>query len=149
MSRIKKSSHQKEQGVSTASLPDIVFMILFFFMAVSVMKSIDPLVQYTKPTANTLTRFENTSLMANIRVGKPKGQNAFFIQLDDELVNNERAIARFVQQKQGLLNDWESNHFIAAMEIDQEAKMSLINKIKAQLQDVEQYKVAYLAEAMD
>lgn len=148
MSRIKKKSSKGQPGISTASLPDIVFMILFFFMAVSVMKSVDPLVQYTKPTGDTLTRFENSSLMANIRVGKPEGKNVYRIQLDDEIVINETAIPLFIEKFRGKMqNDAERKKIVAGLEIDKEAKMSLINKIKGQLQDVQQYKIAYLAEA--
>lgn len=149
MSRIKKKSSKGQPGISTASLPDIVFMLLFFFMAVAVLKSVDPKVEYKKPEAQTLTRFENASVMANIRVGNVPGKkNVFRIQLDDQVVANESYIVQFIETFISGMTDIQRKAVIAGLEIDENAKMSLINKIKGQLQDAKQYKVAYLADEL-
>ncbi len=41
MSRFKKDESKSVGSINTASLPDIVFMLLFFFMTVTVMREID------------------------------------------------------------------------------------------------------------
>jgi biopolymer transport protein ExbD len=41
MSRFKKKKQDGVPAISTASLPDIVFMLLFFFMVSTVMKDND------------------------------------------------------------------------------------------------------------
>ena len=69
MSRFKQKGSKELPPISTSSLPDVIFMLLFFFMAVAVMKSVDLGGGCNNQTADTLTRFENASMMANIRVG--------------------------------------------------------------------------------
>ena len=38
MSKFKKKKSGEQQAINTASLPDIVFMLLFFFMVATVMR---------------------------------------------------------------------------------------------------------------
>ena len=41
MSKFKKKKSGDQPAISTASLPDIVFMLLFFFMVTTVMREVD------------------------------------------------------------------------------------------------------------
>ena len=41
MSRFKKKKGKRIGAISTASLPDIVFMLLFFFMVATVLREVD------------------------------------------------------------------------------------------------------------
>ena len=41
MSRFRKKKGKKIGAISTASLPDIVFMLLFFFMVATVLREVD------------------------------------------------------------------------------------------------------------
>jgi biopolymer transport protein ExbD len=146
MSRIKKKTGKGSPGVSTASLPDIVFILLFFFMAVAVMKTTDPLVEYTKPSGQAIYRFEDASILANIRVGKEIGSksNAPKIQLNDAIKSLDD-IAEFIQQKRGQVDPTVVKDIVAYMDVDVNVKMAIINKIKERLQAIEHYDVAFLA----
>ena len=57
--RFKKKGKNKVQAISTASLPDIVFMLLFFFMVTTVMKETSPMVKVGAPKANQVKKLEN------------------------------------------------------------------------------------------
>jgi biopolymer transport protein ExbD len=146
MSRIKKKTGKGSPGVSTASLPDIVFILLFFFMAVAVMKTTDPLVEYTKPSGQAIYRFEDASILANIRVGKEIGSksNAPKIQLNDAIKSLDD-IAEFIQQKRGQVDPTVVKDIVAYMDVDVNVKMAIINKIKERLQAIEHYDVAFSA----
>ena len=55
MSRFKEKSSGSMPAISTASLPDIVFMLLFFFMVTTVMREVDLLVKVSLPEATETT----------------------------------------------------------------------------------------------
>ena len=74
MSKFKK----KKKGlpaISTASLPDIVFMLLFFFMVSTTMRETDLLIKKPLlPTASEVKKLEMKSLVSTIYVGNQKIQ---------------------------------------------------------------------------
>ena len=50
MSKFKKKNTEGTPAISTASLPDIVFMLLFFFMTATTMKDTDLKIENTQQT---------------------------------------------------------------------------------------------------
>jgi len=59
-----KSPKEKEVPViSTASLPDIVLMLLFFFMVTAVMRETNLLVKQHLPSATQLTKLQDPSAL--------------------------------------------------------------------------------------
>ena len=71
MSRFKKKKEGGTPAISTASLPDIVFMLLFFFMVTTVMRETTLLVENTLPQASEVKKIEDKSLCSYIYVGAP------------------------------------------------------------------------------
>ena len=61
MSKFRKKKGGEIPAVNTASLPDIVFMLLFFFMVVTVLRDNNLLVQNTLPKADQLEKFKHIS----------------------------------------------------------------------------------------
>ena len=55
MSKFKKDNSKSVPGVNTSSLPDIVFMLLFFFMVATTSKEVDPTVSVDQPTGTKTT----------------------------------------------------------------------------------------------
>ena len=51
MSKFRKGEKKGMPAISTASLPDIVFMLLFFFMVTTVMRETTFFVDVTTPKA--------------------------------------------------------------------------------------------------
>ena len=74
MSKFRKNK-KGTPAISTASLPDIVFMLLFFFMVTTVMRETELKIQKPKlPFATEVKKLEHKSLVSYISVGKVKGQ---------------------------------------------------------------------------
>lgn len=82
MSKFKKKSGGGTPAISTASLPDIVFMLLFFFMVTTVMREVTLKVKNEKPFATEIKKLERKSLVTYLYVGKPK--DAYAPQLGTE-----------------------------------------------------------------
>ena len=58
MSKFRQNKSKEMPGVSTASLPDIVFTVLAFFVVVSSMKQSDLKVEITKPTGKEIIQLD-------------------------------------------------------------------------------------------
>ena len=87
MSKFKKKK-KGMPGISTASLPDIVFMLLFFFMVTTVMRETELKIKKpTLPKATEIKKLERKSLVSYIYVGKVKDQNGDKIQLNDRILS--------------------------------------------------------------
>ena len=71
MSKFRKDSKKDTPGISTASLPDIVFMLLFFFMVTTVMRETTIMVQQSLPQATEIQKLEKKSLVSYIYIGSP------------------------------------------------------------------------------
>ena len=70
MSKFKKKKGGELPPVSTASLPDIVFMLLFFFMVATVLRKNNLLVENRLPPANQIEKLDKTKTVF-IYIGKP------------------------------------------------------------------------------
>ncbi|MBT6030168.1 MAG: biopolymer transporter ExbD, partial [Crocinitomicaceae bacterium] len=69
MSKFKKDGGRALPPVSTAALPDIVFMLLFFFMVATKMRDPTVLVRTSLPIVSEVEKIENKSLLNHILVG--------------------------------------------------------------------------------
>ena len=63
MAHFVKKRGKASPEVSTASLPDIIFMLLFFFMVVTVLRDGERKVKVVVPQATQLQKLEQKSLM--------------------------------------------------------------------------------------
>ena len=74
MSKFNKKKDSGLPQVNTASLPDIVFMLLFFFMTVTVMKDSTIKVENVLPNASETKKLEKKDRVIYIYVGKPTSE---------------------------------------------------------------------------
>jgi len=71
MAKFKKKQEGGTPAISTASLPDIVFMLLFFFMVATVMRDSTLMVQNTLPAADQIQKLDKKDRVMYIYAGKP------------------------------------------------------------------------------
>ncbi len=147
MSKFRTSKQKELPEISTASLPDIVFMLLFFFMVATVMRSETLLVQNELPEASQVEKLDRKDVLMNIYVGKPSSRyktssNQSLVQLNDKLANVEE-IHRFVASERALKNENVRPFLITALKIDKGTEMGLIQDIKKKLQEVKAFRVNY------
>ena len=77
-------------GLNTASLPDLIFSVLFFFMIVTHMQKVAVKVQFRTPRGTELTRLTKKTAVTYIYIGRPAGSlqqtlgPATRIQLNDK-----------------------------------------------------------------
>jgi biopolymer transport protein ExbD len=150
MSRFKKDKKRASPALSTASLPDIVFMLLFFFMVATVMRETDMQVDIKPPIANEIIKLENRKLVGHIYIGFPVNQNLGReprIQLNDQLVDDATKIKGYVADKVGALSEEERTQFVVSLKVDAKTKMGIVNRVKYELRINEYFKINYAASS--
>ncbi len=148
MSKFSKKRGNTSPGISTASLPDIVFMLLFFFMVVTVMKNADMMVEVSVPEASELKKIKDKSLATYYYIGKPLPQfqeqwgTKPRLQLDDKFAELED-IPMFVQRKKDSVIEEKKDQLVASLRIDGEVTMGFVTDVKTELRKAGQLKVNY------
>lgn len=149
MSKFKKNKKRGAPATSTASLPDIVFMLLFFFMVATVMRETEMLVDIKQPEANEIVKLENRKLVAHVYIGTPikagLGKEPR-IQLDDQLVNDATKLKVWLESKKGKLSEEEASQLIVSLKVDEKTKMGIVNRVKYELRDNLQFRINYSAQ---
>jgi len=74
MSKFKKKKGGELPAISTASLPDIVFMLLFFFMVATVMRDSTLMVVNKLPAADQVQKLDKKDRVMYIYAGKPSNR---------------------------------------------------------------------------
>ena len=148
MSKFAKKKDGEVPAVSTASLPDIVFMLLFFFMTVTVMKDSSLKVENVLPNASEIKKLEKKDRVIYIYVGTPtkEYQKVFGtepkIQLNDKFANPSE-VGDYILMERAKKPQELQNVLTTALKVDKNAKMGLISDIKQELRKVNALKVNY------
>lgn len=138
MSKFKKKGGNELPPISTASLPDIVFMLLFFFMVSTTMREVTYKVSIKVPEATELSKLEKKSLVSYIYVGEPLKQYqkvfgvAPRIQLDDAFANIGD-IQDYIIAEREARDEAEQYFMITSLKVDENTKMGIVTAIKQEL----------------
>lgn len=152
MSKFKKSNKKELPAISTASLPDIIFILLFFFMVVTTLREVELLVNVKVPKATELTKIREKSLLKYIYVGSPskKYQSKFGdaprVQLNDRIISNNDEIIPWVEQKRNEMFTGRDAMTIA-LKVDQKVSMGVVEDVKKELRKANALKISYSATA--
>ena len=145
MSRFRKKERETP-AISTASLPDIVFMLLFFFMVITQLRDTKILVDQDLPEATQLQKLEQKSLVKNFWVGKPKNIGQFGkearIQANDVILPSDEDIQRIVAEYQLELGE-KAGKMTISLKADENVKMKILTDIKMQLREADARKINY------
>lgn len=138
---------KKKKGmpaVNTAALPDIVFMLLFFFMVTTVMRETELKIMAPKlPSADQVKKLEKKSLVSYIYVGKAKdGTPGDKIQLNDR-ISSVSDIKSFIYAERAQRSEAEVPLLTTSIKADSKSNVGTITDIKQELRDVNALKVNY------
>jgi biopolymer transport protein ExbD len=120
--KFQKRRANSKQEIPTASMPDIVFMLLLFFMVTTTLREVDVLVDYKLPEAKAIEKIENKRLISYIWVGKDNR-----IQINDSIVKLSDIEPLMYAKRQALPN------VIVSLRIDKGTDMGLVTDIQQEL----------------
>lgn len=120
--KFEKRRATTKQEIPTTSMPDIVFMLLMFFMTVTTMREVDVLVNFKLPEAKAIEKIENKRLISYLWVGKDKR-----IQINDSIVKMNDVEPIMYAKRQALPD------IIVSLRVDQSVDMGFVTDIQQSL----------------
>lgn len=144
MSKFKKKS-ESSQDIPTAALPDIIFMLLFFFMVTTVLRETEIKVEQRIPRAEQLVKLEKKKLVSYLYMGKPKDDNMGsepLVQANDVFLAID-GIVQWVNQEKSKLSEVERDQITISMKVDQETKMGIVVDVQTELRNANARKIMY------
>lgn len=154
MARFKKSGENETPELSTTSLPDIIFMLIFFFMVTTSMREATILVKQSMPVATEVKKLENKSLVSYISIGAPiKAYENLYgtlprIQLNDKFMGIDD-IQDFIASERATRSENDQKLMTTALKIDEDVKMGLVTDVKQTLRRLSALKISYITRKGD
>ncbi len=150
MGKFRKDSKKEVPGLSTASLPDIIFMLLFFFMVSTVIRETTVNVKQKLPGATEVQKLEKKNLVTYIYIGKPKAsyQDRYGteprIQLNDSFAKVSD-IRDYILAERKKLDESQRPKMTTSLKIDKETEMGIVTDTKQALRKASALKINYSA----
>ncbi|WP_203256317.1 ExbD/TolR family protein [Hyunsoonleella ulvae] len=147
MSKFKKKKDGGLAPINTASLPDIVFMLLFFFMVATVMREDTLKVKNTLPLADQVEKLDKKNPVSYIYMGKPSENYKKYgtearIQLNDDFASVSD-VAAFIAAERAALREELIPFLTVSLKVDKDANMGIVGDVKQELRRVNALKINY------
>lgn len=147
MSKFKKKKDGGLAPINTASLPDIVFMLLFFFMVATVMREDTLMIQNSLPLADQVEKLDKKNPISYVYMGKPSENYKKFgtearIQLNDKFAD-VKDIAAFISSERAALREELIPFLTVSLKVDRDANMGIVGDVKQELRKVNALKINY------
>lgn len=145
MAKFKKKANVKQE-IPTSSMPDVVFMLLFFFMVTTQMRDTSIIVHQRIPEASQLRKLQRKSLVKYLYIGEPKKVEEWGkepkIQANDVFIQ-PREVIQWVNQEKSTLDESERDQITIALKVDNETKRGIIADVETELRKANARKLLY------
>ena len=145
MGKFKKSGKKEVPQVSTSSLPDIVYMLIFFFMITTSMRDVELKVKTALPKATEIAKLEKKALVSSIYIGPPRDAKLGTesrIQLNDQFARPDD-IADWVLQEREARSEADRPFLTTALKVHRETRMGIVTDVKQELRKVGAFRINY------
>ena len=122
--------------IPTSSMPDIIFMLLIFFMVTTVLREYSGL-PVQLPKAKRIEKLKSKRHTSHIWISKDG-----LISIDDRLFNIED-IANIIYEKRS-----SDPQIVISLKADEEAKMEQISGVHEKLRDADALKLNYSTKTL-
>ena len=150
MSRFRHHLKREVPGLNLASLPDLIFTVLFFFMIVTHMRDVNPKVSVEVPQGTELSKTANKAGLVYIFIGKPvdaQGEvvsNETRIQLNDRYISVEQ-LPQEIAHERSKMSESDRQNMVVTIRADRETEMGVINDVKQALRKAGALNINYSA----
>ncbi len=139
--KVKRREHNVPK-LQMASMPDLIFTVLFFFMIVTHIRENPLHVQYKTPVGTSLQKVKNNPAVIYVYVGKDIKTGEYQVQVNNKIVPLENLVDVFREERQHVSSDNMEN-LCASLHADRYAPMAVINKVKMALREASVLKINY------
>lgn len=148
MGHFKKKQAGTKQEIPTSAMPDVVFMLLFFFMVTTVLREVTLKVKMDLTKANNIEKIEEKRLVSYIYMGPERLPNNQLgedkVQIDDAIVDDLGAIRNIMYDK--LI---EEPRLIVSLRVDENSEFGLLTDVTKELQQAGTFRINYSAKRQD
>ena len=150
MGKFSNAGGREMPELNTASLPDLVFAILFFFMMVTTMREVTLKVQFHAPQATELQKLEKKSLVTFVYVGRPMPEFIPTVGSEPRLQLNDKfaevsEVGDYIGQEKSSMKEEDQPFMTVSIKADDETNMGLITDLKQALREAYALKISYSA----
>jgi biopolymer transport protein ExbD len=145
MGKFRKEGKKEVPQVSTSSLPDIVYMLIFFFMITTSMRDVELRVKTALPKATEIAKLEKKALVSSIYIGPPRDSKLGTesrIQLNDQFARPED-IPDWVLQEREARNEADRPLLTTALKVHRDTRMGIVTDVKQELRKVGAFRINY------
>ena len=146
MAKFRKEGKKEVPQVSTSSLPDIVYMLIFFFMITTTMRDVELKVKSSPlPKATEIQKLEHKALVSSIYIGAPRDSKLGTesrIQLDDSFAT-PADIADWIQKERDSRNPADIPLLTTALKVHKDTRMGVVTDVKQELRKVGAFRINY------
>ena len=146
MAKFRKEGKKEVPQVSTSSLPDIVYMLIFFFMITTTMRDVELKVKASPlPKATEIQKLEHKALVSSIYIGAPRDSKLGTesrIQLDDSFAT-PADIADWIQKERDSRNPADIPLLTTALKVHTDTRMGVVTDVKQELRKVGAFRINY------
>ena len=122
----RRSSHEMP-GLNLASMPDLIFTVLFFFMIVTHMRHDNVRVRYEVPAGTEVQKLQQKSAVITIYIGEGK------IQMNGQLTDIDH-LAGLIEAERKKLSEENAERLTVSLKADKHTPMGVIADVKEALQ---------------
>ncbi len=132
--KFEKKRAENKQEIPTTAMPDIIFMLLLFFMVATTMREQEIRVTFDLPQAVSIEKLQNKRIVSYIWVGNDQR-----IQIDDAIVKTKNIY--------GIMRNKLANipALIVSLRADVNSNMGIITDIQQELRKANCRKLNYSA----
>ncbi len=142
MANFKKKQAGTKQEVPTSAMPDVVFMLLFFFMVTTVLREVTLKVKVDLTKASNIEKIEEKRLVSYIYIGPERLPGNKFgndkVQIDDSIQEDIGAIRTIMYDK--LL---EEQRLIVSLRVDENSEFGVLTDVQEELKQAGTLRVNY------
>ncbi len=142
MAHFKKKQANSKQEIPTSAMPDVVFMLLFFFMVTTVLREVTLKVRVNLTQARNIEKIEQKRLLSYVYIGPERLPGNKFgedkIQIDDAIVEDMGAIRTLMYDKLK-----EQPKLIVSLRVDENSEFGLLTDVQEELKKASTFRINY------
>ena len=145
-SKYRSDEAKEVPAMSTGSMPDIIFMLIFFFMVTTSMREVSLKVKMKLPEATEVQKLEKKSLVSYIYIGPPTNAKVYGtesrIQLNDQFAKITDVIP-FIESERLARSESDRPLLSTSLKCHEEVRMGLITDVKQELRKCGAFRLTY------
>lgn len=142
MAHFQKKQAKTSQSVPTSAMPDVVFMLLIFFMVTTVLREVELQVQVEYTAAENIEKIEQKRLVSYVYIGPERLGGGRLgdtrVQIDDALVDEMGAVRNIMYDK--LV---EQPRLIVSLRVDSDSEFGVVTDVQQELRHAGTLRINY------